>query len=311
MKFLKLAILAAGRPLYSNRPTASEYVLAEVPAAKWNMAVVGAGILSTQIVVGFGSKEIQRAIPDAILRLNRQWQTSGSVGSFFGLDFDHTEPIVVTYGDIVFSRLLVQNLAKEDADVVVAWDSQFLAKHEEKAWVFEKILVGGESVLNSGSGAVNFPNAGFFLGVIKFSPRAMEMVREIPDSEKDRLSKSHMSELVSYLLAQGANVRAVDGIGQWARIEELDELVRFILGSKADTLIRLKPLVSKSVIPTSLVFEVREWLMGKLNILQAIDDIWPKEVLVIRSSARAEDTFGDSMAGAFSSVIGVSGRASV
>lgn len=307
---MKLAILAAGKPFYSDHPLASERVFADVPAASWTMSVVGADTMSAQIVVGYSHEDVQQAIPGALLRLNPDWKASGSVGSFFCLDFDCLESILVTYSDVVFSRQIVENLVKEDADVVVAWDSQFLSKYNDSTRVFEKVFVDGKSVVKSGVSAENFPNAGFFLGVVKFSPRGLEKIQEIPQRERDLLSKSHMSELIDYLVDNGMTVGAVDCNGQWARVEEPDELARFILGSKADTLMRLSPLVSKSVVPPSFVFEAGEWVTGKSGILQSIENTWPGEELVIRSSARAEDTFEESMAGAFLSVIGVSGRAS-
>ena len=305
---MKLAVLAAGKPLHGKRPTASEEVLAGITSVKWTMSVADASSANTQVVVGYGHEEIQRQLPDAAIRVNSSWETSSSVESFFKLDLDGVEPLLVTYSDIVFSRRLVENIVAADADVVVGWDAQFLSEHKDLDRDFELVCVDDGLVVVSGTSAHNNPGGGFFPGVIKLSARAIERLTRIPESERRRLSGFHMSELVDYLIKEGLSVRAVECSGQWARIEEPDELVRFVLGSKADTLVQLEPLITQAVIPPSFVFEVGQWEDDRDSILLSIDERWPPRELVIRSSARAEDTFEESMAGAFLSVIGVTGK---
>jgi choline kinase len=308
---VKLAILAAGKPVHAVKPSTSEHVLSDIPAAKWTISVAGVKTSDTQIVAGYDFDVIQNTLPDTLLRFNPNWQTSGSIESFFCLDLDESEPLLLTYGDIIFRRGLVEKLAEVDGDVVVAWDSQFLNGRLEGIGAFELISVDGENVLACGVVARQLPGLGFFPGVVKFSPRALSLVRQIPENVRSRLARSHISELIGYIADNGTHVRAVECHGQWARIEEPEELVRFILGSKADTLIQLKPLVSESSIPSSLVIEIGEWADDREGILQSIADLYPGEDLVVRSSARAEDTFEESNAGAFLSVLDVSDKDSI
>lgn len=308
---MNLAVLAAGKPLQGKRPTASEEVLAGITSVSWTMSVVGSSPTETQIVVGYEHEEIQRQLPDATIRVNSSWETSGSIESFLKLDLDALEPLLVTYSDIIFSRRLVDSIVAVDADVIIGWDSQFLSKRENGDQDFELVCVDGGLVIASGTSANHFPNAGYFPGVIKLSARAVERLTQIPASERRRLSAFHMSELVDYLVKEGLRVRAVECSGQWAHIEEPDEIARFVLGSKADTLVQLEPLITQAVIPASFVFEVGKWHVDRESILLSIDELWSGTELVIRSSAQAEDTFEESMAGAFASVSGVTGRSAV
>ena len=126
---MKLAVLGAGKPPHGKRPTASEQLLAGITPVKRTMSVVGADPAATQIVAGYEHEEIQRKFPDVLLRHNLDWETSGSVESFFQLDLNGVEPLFITYSDIVFSRRLVDNLVAVDADAVIGWDSRFLSKH--------------------------------------------------------------------------------------------------------------------------------------------------------------------------------------
>lgn len=308
---MKLVLLAAGMPVFGGPPPAAEKVLANISAAKWALSVVGIEPSDCRIVAGFDYEKVQQVLPDVALQINPEWRTSGSVGSFLCVNFDEPDSVLVSYSDIVFSRKVVENVANEEADVVVAWDDHFLSKHPAHDGQFELVAVKNGSVVSIGNGASNLSRVGFFPGIVKFSPRGLELVRQIPTTQKEALSALHMSEIVDYLRQNGATVRAVDCSGQWARIEEPDELVRFVLGSKADTLVRLEPLVNKSTIPESFVFQVGKWRAEREIIMASIIGLWPGKELVIRSSARAEDTFEESMAGAFASVIGVTGETTV
>lgn len=73
----------------------------------------------------------------------------------------------------------------------------------------------------------------------------------------------------------------------------------FIFGTKAETLLRLKPLVTEAMVPELYFFSLKEWEASKNNILSKIHEIFGNKVLAIRSSALAEDGAETSMAGAF------------
>lgn len=73
----------------------------------------------------------------------------------------------------------------------------------------------------------------------------------------------------------------------------------FAFGTKAETLLRLKPLVTVALIPELYFFSLGEWAGSKNNVLTTIHERFDKKVLAVRSSALAEDGAGNSMAGAF------------
>ena len=83
------------------------------------------------------------------------------------------------------------------------------------------------------------------------------------------------------------------------------ELRCFDFGTKAETLLRLKPLVTEALIPELQFFSLAEWAASKSNILNTIREHFDKTKLAIRSSALAEDGAGSSMAGVFLSKLNV------
>lgn len=79
----------------------------------------------------------------------------------------------------------------------------------------------------------------------------------------------------------------------------------FAFGTKAETLLRLKPLIAEALIPELYFFTLKEWAGSKSNVLDAIHERFGNKALAVRSSALAEDSAKDSMAGAFLSKLNV------
>jgi len=92
------------------------------------------------------------------------------------------------------------------------------------------------------------------------------------------------------------------------RMDSLAERVEphcFDFGTKAETLWRLKPLITEALIPELYFFSLGEWAASKSNVLNTIHGHFEKKVLAVRSSALAEDDAKNSMAGAFLSKLNV------
>ena len=87
-----------------------------------------------------------------------------------------------------------------------------------------------------------------------------------------------------------------------------DEQRCFAFGTKAETLWRLKSLVTQAVIPDLYFFSSREWERSMNHILDTIHERFDKKVLAVRSSALAEDGAGGCMAGAFLTKLNVGGN---
>jgi phosphohistidine swiveling domain-containing protein len=79
-------------------------------------------------------------------------------------------------------------------------------------------------------------------------------------------------------------------------------------GTKAETLERLAPLLRSAAILPQVRFSVAEWRGDHQGILDRVFAArWGSEALIVRSSAKGEDSNSDSKAGKFLSVAGVEG----
>lgn len=86
------------------------------------------------------------------------------------------------------------------------------------------------------------------------------------------------------------------------------DIKQFPFGTKAETLNRLRPLLSEASIPDFVYFTVTEWRHSQDAILRRIRERLGDERLAVRSSALIEDGATDSFAGAFLSLLKVDSR---
>jgi adenylylsulfate kinase-like enzyme/phosphohistidine swiveling domain-containing protein len=83
-------------------------------------------------------------------------------------------------------------------------------------------------------------------------------------------------------------------------------------GTKSETLERLAPLLGSAVILPQVRFSVAEWQADRQGVLDRISaSDWASEALIVRSSAKSEDSSTESKAGKFTSVSGVAGIAGI
>lgn len=88
--------------------------------------------------------------------------------------------------------------------------------------------------------------------------------------------------------------------------------VPIAFGSKAETLERLAPAVTTAKVLPQIRFTVEEWRERRAEILGRVGGAgWASLALIVRSSAIGEDGAGDSRAGRYLSVSGVSGEAAI
>ena len=79
-------------------------------------------------------------------------------------------------------------------------------------------------------------------------------------------------------------------------------------GTKAETLERLAPSLRSAAILPQVRFSVEEWRVDRQSVLKRIVATpWGSEAVIVRSSAKGEDSSFDSQAGKFVSVAGVEG----
>ncbi len=84
------------------------------------------------------------------------------------------------------------------------------------------------------------------------------------------------------------------------------ELTQFILGSKAQTLQRLKPLLKRSMILSQISFSTNRWKTAQKEIIDQVQQTFESQQIIVRSSSVNEDGWESSAAGHYTSILNIS-----
>ena len=79
----------------------------------------------------------------------------------------------------------------------------------------------------------------------------------------------------------------------------------FVFGTKAETLLALRPLLQSAIVQETMFFTVEEWAGNREGLLDDVAERFGDTRIVIRSSAIAEDGADSSMAGQFDSILSI------
>ena len=147
----------------------------------------------------------------------------------------------------------------------------------------------------------------YFSGIFRVDERSWADMLAAASSILAAGKNGNLRDVVLNLLTWKRTIHGVNITRQWAKINRPSALARFVFGTKAETLARLDGKLSEAVILPQRNYRVDQWLEDSEGILDEIREKFNSRLLVVRSSALSEDSFNQSNAGNFTSVLKVNG----
>ncbi len=298
-------ILGAGRSVRGNVPSVVRVMdwlvtaFQTLPRARFSL------------VSGFNANFLIEQFPDAEIFFNPQWESTGPVFSLSLVPLEIKSPTYISYADIVFRPSLVQQMENQTTDVVLAVDSRWRNRYQGRA---TSALLKAERISFKRKGSPFLdPNSApdeadaEFTGLVRFSPKAVARIKNLLKLKTSSLSTT-LPQLIDQLILSGLSWSTVDSQGDWAALDAAQDLARFVLGTKAESLQRLKPLVRASLIPESVSFTAKDWKKNPTKVVKEIRSAFSFGNLIVRSSALNEDSWKQSLAGKNLSVASVPSR---
>jgi choline kinase/phosphohistidine swiveling domain-containing protein len=308
-----VVILGAGRPFSGTDPSALQRVSGDRRVLDWLIDAYSTTLEDPEIhfVGGYRMDEIVKEYPDIHFSRNEDWEQTGTIGSLLSAPLDETRPTYVCYADVVFQPEIVGDLQNTDADAAVAvdeyWRTRYRSRTEESRERAEKARydTANEPYVDRVASDLAPEEANAeFTGLTRFSPAAMRFVFDLVDRGLIG-PEDDLADLVTALSVGEIHPEPVDVAGHWAELETAEDLARFVLDTKANTLKRLESIVTESTIAPQYNFTVDEFRDDPAGVADRIKDTFDRPVIV-RSSTLAEDGWDHSNAGAFESVLDVS-----
>lgn len=309
---LKLFILGAGAPHRGDIPAALREPRSGTSMLQWLLDSAGCRMENCVFVAGYRAEAIRQRYPQLSVIENADWANTGSGTSLLTAPLPENHPVLVSYSDILFRDSVPSKLAGTGADIAVAWDSlwkhRYAGRSSEDLLRCEKVIVQQNRVVRLGPDLpVDWAN-GEFIGLVWFSSKAVNALNQLKSKIPDSLRKRNLSEYIEYFRGLGLSIAAVDVAGDWAEFNEPRDIAHFVLGTKAETLSRLRGMVRHAVIQDQIAFSVEDWANQPDGLLKKIQERFFNQFLVVRSSARSEDSFHSSNAGGYDSVLNVDPR---
>ena len=230
-----------------------------------------------------------------------------------------TGDILYVYPWVVFHReFCKQFMSSTDGGVILAYNDFWLLNSNESyrhQVTTEKIQLNGDKVVTCGR-FLNKENwHAAFSGVARIDQSSKHVVlsnwnelRSNPPEffhDSVDLEKIRFTDFIHQLIDQGLFVRAFESSGNVLTLQKSEQLSRFVLGTKAQTLQRLRLVLEKSSISDLMMFTVAEWVEDKQYIITQVQKYFAGCHVVVRSSSIVEDGWDKSLAGAFYSVLNV------
>lgn len=305
----KLIILGAGAPHHGKLPAALREARSGTSILQWLLEASNSDIKDALFVAGYNSDAVKARYPDLPMVVNEQWENTASGASLLTVSFNHDEPLLVCYSDILFRASVTNALASCKADIAVAWDSawkhRYAGRNADDLLHRERVMTNGSNISRLGEDVPVDWADGEFIGLAHFSPTALKHLTKLKENTPESLRSRHLSEYIEYLRASGLTIAGVDVAGDWAEFNAPQDIAQFILGTKAETLSRLRGVMRYAIIQDQEAFSVREWRANAKQLVKKIAEHFGQKRLVVRSSARSEDSFHASNAGGYTSVLNV------
>ncbi len=234
---MKAIILAAGRgsrlhPYTENYPKCLT-VLGDKTLIEWQVNALSAcGISDIVLVTGYMNEMLK--IEGTSQIFNPKWKTTNMVESLFCAQSEFGNDVLVSYGDIIYERRVLQSLLQSSADISVALNSQW---HELWKLRFDDPLSDAETLKLGADGEIleigNVPKniseiESQYMGLMRFrgtgiqaiqAARAQMFSHHRPWKEKRSAEQAYMTDLLSELIISGQPVLGIENTGGWLEID--------------------------------------------------------------------------------------------
>lgn len=149
-------------------------------------------------------------------------------------------------------------------DVAILVDSHWRQRFENRSQTdldrCEKVNLYQEQVTRLGRDIPAELADAEFAGLVRLTPKVAHFLAEQSLLIPKAIGSGNLPQLLEFMRIRGFTISAVDVEGDWAELNQPEDLTHFILGTKAQTVHRLQRLVTKAV---SKARSALPWRNGK------------------------------------------------
>ena len=297
---MNVFLLGAGRPAKGKKPSALKKIALNTTAMDWQIHSFESVVSLDGIhyLGGYHVNDVIYSYPQINYTVIPDWQERSVLHTLLKAPFEGT-PAITAYSDTLFRKNIVSDIVAIDADIVFCvdscWKERFSSRQQDDMFLAETVKVELSPGLMIDTE---------FTGLIYFSAKAVSHIVNIDEATVG----NSLPDLLVYLEKSGLSIQPFDVRGAWAELNSPDDIARFILGTKSETLARLENRVQRAHIGKQVSFTCQQWEEDSKAVLQDIAQVFAGVNLVVRSSSKAEDGWFSSNAGRFESLLNIDGE---
>ena len=239
-KNLKVIILAAGegtrlRPYTLDRPKCMVEIDGVSLIDRQLEVLKSEGIDDIVIIGGYKSEMLKRG--DIKLKVNARYFETNMVWTLFSAEEELEGDIIVSYGDIVYSKNILKALIKSKADIAVTIDKKWEGYWRERN---ENPLDDAETLKLRKDGTISEigqkPSSleeieGQYMGLMKFSSEGVRQIKSAFHSALEsgkllgkEVENSYMTDLLQFIVSIGGKVASVQIDEDWVEVDTVEDL---------------------------------------------------------------------------------------
>ena len=238
-------ILAAGKgerlqPLTNDKPKCLVELFGK-SLLEWQIeAFQSSGITDVTIVSGYKSDLIN--FPEITILKNEKYESTNMVETLFSAKEKMLDSTIVSYGDIIFEKNVLESLINSPNDISVIVDKQWKRLWEKR---FQDPLSDAESLIIEDGCIVEIGQkvnsyekiCGQYIGLMKFQGSGIDLIKRHYEEAKNQANtgtnplnaslpfeKSYLTDFLYSLIRGGATIKAVPVNNGWLEIDTLSDL---------------------------------------------------------------------------------------
>ena len=232
-------ILGASYPIAGKQPSSLQSITEKTKVLDWQLdSFKSINWKKINFLGGYNIEDIIKHYPEVNYILVENWESNSLLDTFFQCPMEDS-PAIFTYADTIFRPEILKKISKSKADIAVAIDINYETRYDNRS----KADIGIAEIIIPNHGEFKGQNSEF-TGLFGMQPHVAKIVRTI----KGKIPGVNLLDLLSYFEKSGLHIDYIDVGTNWAELNEPQDIARFILGNKAQTLSRLAPMVRKSKI---------------------------------------------------------------
>ena len=171
------------------------------------------------------------------LKVSQRYYETNMVWTLFSAEEELEGDVIVSYGDIVYSREILQALLKSGADIAVTidkeWESYWRARNEDPLDDAETLKLRKDGTISE---IGQIPKSldeieGQYMGLMKFSAKGVKKIKNIfykavknGELQGKSVENSYMTDLLQSVIDSGFPIQAVPIFGGWIEVDTVDDL---------------------------------------------------------------------------------------